>query len=121
MTIKTQNIFTLNLNSENYYMYVLYLGLTLFLIASMTDVITTYIGLTTNLSEQTEFVNYLWVNYGLMGLIASKFISLILLTCLFTPFYIIDRELSIKFLSSLYLMGFFYFGYASIHNIFLLY
>jgi len=99
---------------------VAYACLTLFVITSLTDVFTTYVGLTSGFAEQTEFVNFLWINYGFMGLIASKFISIGAITAIASPFYLFDRKWFLMFLSVLYLMGTIVFGYATVHNLALL-
>lgn len=99
---------------------VAYACLTLFVITSLTDVFTTYVGLTSGFAEQTEFVDFLWINYGFMGLIASKFISIGAITAIASPFYLFDRKWFLMFLSVLYLMGAMVFGYATFHNLVLL-
>jgi len=99
---------------------VAYACLTLFVITSLTDVFTTYVGLTSGFAEQTEFVDFLWINYGFMGLIASKFISIGAITAIASPFYLFDRKWFLMFLSVLYLMGTMVFGYATFHNLVLL-
>lgn len=99
---------------------VAYACLTLFVITSLTDVFTTYVGLTSGFAEQTEIVDFLWINYGFMGLIASKFISIGAITAIASPFYLFDRKWFLMFLSVLYLMGTMVFGYATFHNLVLL-
>lgn len=92
----------------------------LFVIASAGDVITTYIGLTSGFAEQTEFVDMLWMNFGLTGLVLSKIIALFGMMALALLFYFFEKKMSIYFLSILYLMGTIIFGYATIHNMVLL-
>ncbi len=98
----------------------LLLMFTLFIIASAGDVITTYIGLTSGFAEQTEFVDMLWKDYGLVGLILSKFIALFGMMALALPFYFFEKKMTMYYLATLYLMGAIVFGYATIHNLNLL-
>jgi|AntDeeMetageno50_2_1112565.scaffolds.fasta_scaffold00704_6 hypothetical protein len=92
----------------------------LFVIASLADVLTTYIGLTSGFVEQTEFVRILWIQFGLFGLILTKVISIVALTLISAPFYIFEKKLTKLFASTLYMMGTILFGYAAIHNLILL-
>jgi hypothetical protein len=93
----------------------------LFVIASLADVLTTYIGLTSGFVEQTEFVRILWIQFGLFGLILTKVISIVALTLISAPFYIfVEKNLQKLFASTLYMMGTILFGYAAIHNLILL-
>jgi len=92
----------------------------LFVIASLADVLTTYIGLTSGFVEQTEFVRILWIQFGLFGLILTKVISIVALTLISAPFYIFEKKLTKLFASTLYMMGAILFGYAAIHNLILL-
>jgi len=64
----------------------------LFVIASLADVLTTYIGLTSGFVEQTEFVRILWIQFGLFGLILTKVISIVALTLISAPFYIFEEK-----------------------------
>lgn len=95
----------------------LYIFLISFVFVSITDLITTYVGLTAGFAEQTDFVRLLWNQYGFMGLVLSKVISVVCITVIPAPLYIINKKLSKQFLIVLYVMGTLYMGYASVHNL----
>ncbi len=109
-----------NLNVKSPSVSIVYIMLGLFIITSLTDVATTYIGLTSGFAEQTEFVNQLWMQFGFLGLIISKVIAVFGVSALAAPFYFADKKMTMYFLSVLYLMGTIVFGYATIHNLNLL-
>jgi len=97
-----------------------YVVVTLFVFTSITDVVTTYIGLSSGFVEQTAFVRMLWVEFNIFGLFISKIIALVAILVLGTPFYLFNRKMGISFLITTYGMGGILFGYATFHNMILL-
>lgn len=105
----------------NYPKYLLSVSIVIFTIGSTLDIITTYMGLTSGFQEQTAFVDYLWVQYGLMGLILSKVVALMGLIISIIPAYVVfNKEIYKISLSNMYIIGGLYFTYAAIHNIMLM-
>ena len=99
----------------------------LFSLTSTTDVVTTYIGLTSGLSEQTAFVDALYQQYGLAGLVASKVIAAAgLAGASLIPLAlskVIDapgEELALASLAGACFMAAAVYGYATLNNIALL-
>ena len=99
----------------------------LFSITSTTDVVTTYVGLTSGLSEQTAFVDSLYQQFGLIGLVASKIIAAAALAgASLIPLAlskVVDapgEKLTLASLSITCLMAAAVYGYATLNNIALL-
>ncbi len=109
-----------NLTVSDVHLNIFYITLGLFIITSLTDVYTTYIGLTSGFAEQTEFVDQLWMQFGLAGLILSKIIAVGIVSALSLPLYIVNKNMTLYFVSVLYIMGSLIFGYATLHNLTLL-
>lgn len=47
-----------------------------FIITSLGDIITTYIGLNNGFAEHSPLVRFFWYRYNIIGLVMTKFISL---------------------------------------------
>ena len=105
-----------NLN-DNQVNMILKISTILYLLPTIGDTVTTFIGLSNGFVEMNFLVDFLWIHLGLLGLIAVKIIATGYLIMISLPTFYFGKNLGKVFLSWAFILGFIAYGSATMNNI----
>lgn len=92
----------------------------LYLLPTIGDTVTTFIGLSNGFVEMNFIVDFLWIHLGLLGLIAVKILATGYLIMISLPAFYFSKNIGKVFLSWAFVLGFIAYGSATMNNIFVL-
>lgn len=106
--------------SDNQVSKILKTATLLYILPTIGDTVTTFIGLSNGFVEMNIVVDLFWVHYGFLGIIAVKILATVYLIIISIPSFYFSKSIGKLFLSWAFFVGFIIYSGATINNILVL-